>query len=553
MRLPAAIAVLLTLCAAAGAEPTRENIRALRSLSAQLGLETAGETSKCGFPLTSYVFEHARRPERLEGIDAAAFLARPVTQVNILAGPFRIHFDTSGTHEPALLDDSFARIAGSARAYAESVAAVTAFVLEKEVAELGYPPAPPDGGAGGGTEYDIYIQDLDPLGFYGRTVPEQAGHRSTTYLEIDNDFLFVIPDSLKGLPALRVTLAHEYHHAIQIGNYGLWGFEHRAYYEMTSVWMEDVVFPEVNDYFSYLFSSTGHFRRPEVPFTSNDFIMYSRGIWCHYLARRFGPDVIRLSWEFIATLQPIPALQAALAQVPYNSSFRDAFAEWTLWNAFTAGRADTARYYPEGAAYPRIRTRTDGFTPPSLALPDTLPPLGARYHEVLFYADTVVLPVVNLDVASALAGDLVADPYTVFLATSRVDDTYRETAPGLFLSLGVAEPGLWYVWDIVNGGVRPAPLVAGTAYPNPFRPGRHPSVFIPVGAASPVTGTLSVFSPDMNLVHRSEAAATLVLGNYGFRWDGRGSDGSAAGSGVYFYVLDLPEGRRTGKFALIRE
>jgi uncharacterized protein YjaZ len=39
-------------------------------------------------------------------------------------------------------------------------------------------------------------------------------------MTIHKDFSFVTPDSNRGLRAMKVTVAHEYHHAIQLGNYG---------------------------------------------------------------------------------------------------------------------------------------------------------------------------------------------------------------------------------------------------------------------------------------------------------------------------------------------
>ena len=110
-------------------------------------------------------------------------------------------------------------------------------------------------------------------------------------MRIHHDFSFVNPAANRGLPGLRVTLAHELHHAIQIGNYGYWESD-QYFYVMTSVWMEDAVYTDVNDYYQYLRSSSGHFRHPEISFTSNDFVVYSRGIWCQFLEKKFGRPII---------------------------------------------------------------------------------------------------------------------------------------------------------------------------------------------------------------------------------------------------------------------
>jgi len=78
----------------------------------------------------------------------------------------------------------------------------------------------------------------------GTQIPE----RWTSDIDIDNDFIGSKYNA-KGIQALRVTAAHEFHHAIQYG-YGWWG--ERYPYELTSTWMEDVVYTDVNDYYQYL-------------------------------------------------------------------------------------------------------------------------------------------------------------------------------------------------------------------------------------------------------------------------------------------------------------
>ena len=197
-----------------------------------------------------------------------------------------------------MLDANFQPIPGSFRQYVDSVAAVLTYTDSVETQVLGYPFPPTDNMNGGGPEYDVYILELGGS-IYGQTVPDEdstvEGGRSSTFIELDNDYSFVTPDSNKGIPGLEVTVAHEFHHAIQIGNYGFWSDE-TYFYEITSVWMEDVVYTGVNDYYQYLRSSQSQFRHPEVPFTSNGNIEYSRGIWGQFIAKRFGTNAMRWAW-----------------------------------------------------------------------------------------------------------------------------------------------------------------------------------------------------------------------------------------------------------------
>ena len=100
------------------------------------------------------------------------------------------------------------------------------------------------------------------VGRYGFTYPERAGRTSSSYLEIDNDYANPIYQQTKGLDALRVTIAHEFHHAIQFGYYQ--GSDSIWWQESTSTWMEEVVYPDVDDYLQYLPSFLGSSPRAQL-------------------------------------------------------------------------------------------------------------------------------------------------------------------------------------------------------------------------------------------------------------------------------------------------
>ncbi|MCC6398202.1 MAG: hypothetical protein IT282_14410, partial [Bacteroidetes bacterium] len=281
---------------------------AIRLLMEEEGMiPQEGEPVKCGLPGVNHAL-HIRQDARGERLQSVReILARPTMQTNIVQGQFRVHFDTTGTHTPALLDASGNRLPGTARAYVDSVFASLSFVLPIETQTLGYGLLPADGTLGGGPEYDIFILELGTM--YGYTTPDAfpaEGGTSTTFIAIDNDFVFVRPSVNRGLPGMRVTVAHELHHALQIGNYGYWT-NHIFFYEITSTWMEDVIYPEVDDYLNYLGSAAGHFRNPDKSFASNELIMYSRSVWGHYVSKRFGRDAMRACWNAIRLAPPLEA------------------------------------------------------------------------------------------------------------------------------------------------------------------------------------------------------------------------------------------------------
>ncbi len=537
-------------------QPTRTRLESYRMLSREAQGASEGDhlSDKCGLPtLSAALHDRMSLPPELQS-SLSSLLLRPSLDTSILVGGFRIHFDTVGANAPAMLDSLYHRIPGTVREYVDSVAAILQYTTSVQTNTLGYLQPPQDFGNGGGTQYDIYIGELGSS-YYGLTTPETPinskpdGGTFTTFLEIDNDFSFVFPDSNKGMPALRVTIAHELHHAVQIGNYGYWTGD-SYFYEITSVWMEDVVYTNVNDYYQYLRSSQGQFWHPETPFTSNSFIMYSRGIWGSFVEKRYGRDVMRTAWEEIRNVRPLQAMDNALQLS--HSTFREAFAEWTLWNFFTESRADTSRYYPEGYSYPLIVQSPIAFAPPSRAMGGSLAALSARYYQVIGLQDTLTLALSNINFNAGIGNSSTQFPYTYLLNTLRVDDSYRATSIGIFFKLDVVDVTNWYTWDVVGVGVGSAPVTIGIPFPNPFIVGTS-VMFFPINAPSPIEGTLSVFTGSMDLVFTSTLTSETRLGKQAFVWNGKTSNGEIVQSGVYLFVLDVQDQLTTGKIAVIRK
>ncbi len=523
-----------------------------RALLQQLATGTAvrAEPEKCGLRAISHALSSRQSLNADARVALKTLLTRPSLQTSALRGNFRIHFDTSGTNAPAMLDASHNRIEGTWAEYVDSVAAIARYVATYEVDTLGYQAPPSDGALGGGPEYDIYIMDL---GFeYGETSPDDdliaEGGRSSTFVTIDNDFIFVSPPANRGMPALRVTLAHEYHHAIQIGSYGYWPSE-VYFHEITSVWLEDVVYTEVNDYYNYLFAGWGQFAHPEVTFIANDNIMYSRGIWGQYIAKRFGRDAMRHTWEDIRSMRPLLAIDDALRTF-YSSSFRLAFGEWTLWNYYTGRRSNAAAYYPEGANFPEIVETAVDFTPPSRTVPGAIEPLSGGYYQVIESQDTLTLALANIDYASALAATLPPQSFTYLLNIEPLDASYYSTGAGIYFKLQAANASNWWTWTVVNGVVGVPGNPEGVPFPNPFRSDGTSSVYIP---SSAVNGTLSIFTSNMDLVYSRFQASTVYFGKRVFSWNGMTSDNTPANSGVYIFALRLDDRTLTGKIVLVRK
>ena len=513
---------------------------------------------KCGLPFLSAAISARASLAPGERTALSSILQRQERQTSVLGdgGRFRFHFDTTGLDAPALLDGSGNRITGTSRAFVDSAISIMTNVFQYETGILGFDPPPQDGPLGGGPDYDIYIYDLSAVfgvGTYGLTTPDELtlnGGTSSTFIEIHNDFSFVRPVQNRGIPSLRVTLAHEFHHAIQIGSYGFWTSD-VWFHEITSTWMEDVVYHGENDYLNYLFASDGQFRQPGLPLTWSSLgssTMYSRGILGKYFTKKFGINTMLHIWQNIRTAAPLPAIDLTLRQLPAPTTLPVAFAEWALWNYYTGPRADPVNYYSEAALFPSVAETFYDLISPSQQVTGSLSCLATAYTGYSVGADTVTVALVNVN-ADCPAGAQTSSPYTLTVSRNRPDDTYRAIAEGLFQRLDVSIPSQWVTWSIGGGGPIGSSVREGSAFPNPYRPGDGGLLFFPAEADR---GTIAVYSSGMELVYTASMQTQQRLGQRVFTWNGMTTGNRLSPTGVYVFVLTLPDRTVTGKFALVR-
>jgi hypothetical protein len=155
-----------------------------------------------------------------------------------------------------------------------------------------------------------------------------------------------------GKAALRVTAAHEFLHDIQFG-YDAW--EDFWFFESTAVWMEDEVYPLVNDNLEYLpvsrLSATGFWLPLDIdePDFAKPESINKYGTWIiwRYLSERLGREVVRDAWNIARGVphgvQALEAMLAARGQV-----FADVFHQFAIANyVFRTS-------YSEGALYATV-------------------------------------------------------------------------------------------------------------------------------------------------------------------------------------------------------
>lgn len=324
-----------------------------------LGRNATSETTdnfpppKCGTSaILNFVTQFDKLdPELLKSLGVVE-IYRPTFLTDSVDSPkglFRIHYATTGY-------DALEGGAPAAAKIADIMDSVYAYIIDT----LGYPPPPQDGYEEGGDEkYDIYMRFLGTA-YYGQTWTDSLRYpqfrQATSYIEMNARPSDLFRYEGRGMDAIRVTAAHEFFHAVQFGID--WGetefddlgggkvFERRYWMEMSSTWMEEEIYDDINDYYSYLYY---FYTVPDVSLQryagSSDLHPYASVVYPIFLSERFGRDIIREIWTLCGSMGFGPSFlgaanSAILMASDSTEDWATSFSEFALWNYLTGERSD---------------------------------------------------------------------------------------------------------------------------------------------------------------------------------------------------------------------
>jgi len=489
---------------------------------------------------------------------------RPSRDLNQVSpsGRFRVHYDIEGSDAVDPSDDDGNGIPD----YIDITMAVLDSIWVLEVEQLAYNPPPSDNGVAG-DEYDVYITDLGRGGAYGFTYPERAGNTSSSYLELDNDYTNPIYQQTRGLDALRVSIAHEFHHAIQFGYYQ--GSDSIWWQESSSTWMEDVAYPEVDDYLQYLPSFLGspHRALNSGSRIGSDFQIYGTSIFSHFLDQRYAREINRLIWEELgrrgnARLEHFNRMLLDFQR----GGLSVALSQFAVWNYFTGSRFQEG-YYEEGFKYSMVPTRElevdeqtvardegtlDATASAYLSLRPALRGGGAvltflpgrgswRRHLILISSDSVNVEAVSDEQINVIGWDRYEEVVMVVTSGEETGFAYP------FVVEASYDPELTDAPPAMVSDLRPT-------MPNPFRPALHAETRFVFDLAQPSAETrLSVFSANGELVWQQDLGPRAARRGHAATWNGRNTVGKLVSSGVYHLVLDADGQRAKRSLAVVRD
>lgn len=486
------------------------------------------------------------------------FVTRPTLQKSILTtnNKIRIHYDTIGNNQPAMVDDFGNRIPNSYNLFIDTLVSIVDSVWNAEIDTYGFIAPPADNGRGGGDEYDFYIYDLQG-GTFGQTQIEddlpvgqaKVNQQYASFIEMDNDF--GVGYRTKGVKAIMATTAHEFHHAIQVGGSGVWDDKYFYFYELCAEAMENIVFRDAKD---YIFDISKYFAniskiplfQQNLSFDDNtiDTPGYERALWGMFLMKKYGTEIMKAIWDEMKNMPPVQSSQNALNS--FSSSLEREFADFTFWNYHTGYRSDSAKYYTDAGLFPMVSfnlpvnvtatTRDISFTSKSFT---------SNYIKAVTNADSAFVMVSNTNFVDALNYSQQIFPFKLSF-TSSSSSGLPAISKSIYAKLIVDD---YSEWSYTAISTTRGPL----CFPNPFNPLSSSLLIALQGIQSGSKATLNIYSASsMDLIYSGTPHYKLFSGTQYAEWSGRDNSGQTASSGIYIFVLENGTIFNKGKFAIIR-
>ncbi len=516
------------------------------------------QSEKCG------TFKYVQRLNQLvQNNNEAVSVSRPVLQKSILTlnGKIRIHYDSTGTNEPAMVDPSGNRIPNSSRQFIDTLRFLLDSVWRSEIELFEFTAPPSDENRGGGNEFDFYVVELGN-GTFGETViendlpvgPVKQNQQYATYVQIDNDF--GTGYRTKGVQAMMATTAHEFHHAVQVGGSGVWEDGQFYFYELCAEAMENTVFGDAKDYLfdvkTYFtnISSTPLFQQ-RISFQTAG---YERAVWGMFLMKRFGTAIMKELWQEMRSNRPIAALKSALDF--HLSTIENEFSRFSIWNFYTNHRSIGSKYFSDAALFPMVNYSAEiSLNNSSDLVQKTSQSFVSNFIRVANQLDTVFFIISNTNLPDAQSNSGQTFSFQLKVSTSAGSDVSK-VSNSIFAGFSAVDAHYWNYalsTDTVSNK-KPKDFDIIRCFPNPFIPEKSNLFFISLDEPSSFSGPVDmyVYSSSSELIFSGQPQMTTIFGKRFALWNGRANKGELVTSGIYFYVVSKSSDVLKGKFAVIR-
>jgi hypothetical protein len=293
--------------------------------------------------------ERRERPTDTDDPNRNAYSVPEAPKSPACSRHFCVHWVEEGLDAPNLSD----RDRDGIPDFVERVGRVAERVHRVENGRLGWREPKSDGRRGGRNDKtDVYLSQIGGE-LFGYAAPDRGQvpkrgripRRLHGYLVLDNDYsAFEFPGT-KPLEDLQVTFAHEYNHILQ---FGYDAYQDPWFAEASATWMEDQVYNGINDYLRYVRRWVHLW---ETPLTTNSIKEYGSAVWNQWLARRYGPEIVRKAWAGAIDAKPGGFSVASYERALRSSGPSDLGRDFTRFAAAVA-EWRTGRYFRESELFP---------------------------------------------------------------------------------------------------------------------------------------------------------------------------------------------------------
>jgi hypothetical protein len=294
--------------------------------------------------------ERRPRPTDVDDPNRNAYAVPEAPKSPACSRHFCVHWVEVGLDAPDLTD----RNGDGVPDFVERVQRVAERVHNVENEKLGWREPKSDGRRGGKRgKTDVYLSQIGGE-LFGYAAPDrgqaQKGkipRRLHGYLVLDNDYsAFEFPGT-KPLEDLQVTFAHEYNHILQ---FGYDAYQDPWFAEASATWMEDQVYNGIDDYLRYV---RRWVRLWETPLTTNSIKEYGSAVWNQWLARRYGPEIVRKAWAGAIDAKPGGFSVGSYERAIRSSGPSDLSDDFTRFAAAVA-EWRTGKFFREGELFPDV-------------------------------------------------------------------------------------------------------------------------------------------------------------------------------------------------------
>ncbi|MCD6234377.1 MAG: T9SS type A sorting domain-containing protein [Candidatus Marinimicrobia bacterium] len=246
-------------------------------------------------------------------------------------------------------------------------------------------------------EIDIYFRHLG-YGVYGQTTAELSKalpgrpKAYTAFSEIHHT-LTGPGFFTEGLDALKVTCVHELFHVFQVG-IGIWNLnEDMWFYETSATWIEELAYPDVNDYFQYVDRYVNNWGK-----SIHDYI-YDNVTWLIFLNNIYKGEASSAIWNAIAEQSVWPSITDFLMEKNSSQGWAGHLAAWGMEHLY-ADYLPELSHFEDGEAYSPLLFPAGSFRAYSVIDSFTIVTYGEPFSSSFYKIQHITTPSIQLRILS---------------------------------------------------------------------------------------------------------------------------------------------------------